>query len=205
MKDKMADVLAVVLKRVTPDAGKRREIDALAKKLEKRVAAAAKRLGVEAAVRVEGSVAKDTWLSGEPDVDVFMRVPSSIPRAQLGKVCLKVAKLATKGSRQVERFAEHPYLEAFVDDTRVNVVPCYAAKPGEWLSAMDRTPFHTDYVNKRLDGEMRGEVRLLKKFMKGTGVYGAEIKIGGFSGYLCELLVLHYKSFLKVIEAFARA
>ncbi len=204
MKDKMTDVLAVVLKRVTPDAGKRREIDALAKKLEKRVAAAAKRLGVEAAVRVEGSVAKDTWLSGEPDVDVFMRVPSSIPRAQLGKVCLKVAKLATKGSRQVERFAEHPYLEAFVDGTRVNVVPCYAAKPGEWLSATDRTPFHTDYVNKRLDGEMRGEVRLLKKFMKGTGVYGAEIKIGGFSGYLCELLVLHYKSFLKVIEAFAR-
>jgi len=51
---------------------------------------------------------------------------------------------------------------------------------------------------------MRGEVRLLKKFMKGTGVYGAEIKTGGFSGYLCELLVLHYGSFVKTLEAFAR-
>jgi tRNA nucleotidyltransferase (CCA-adding enzyme) len=50
---------------------------------------------------------------------------------------------------------------------------------------------------------MLGEVRLLKKFMKGTGVYGAEIKIGGFSGYLCELLILKYRSFAQTIEAFA--
>jgi tRNA nucleotidyltransferase (CCA-adding enzyme) len=203
MKNKVADVLGVVLKRVTPDAGERSEIEALAKKLEKRVAAAADKLGVKAKVRVEGSLAHDTWISGEPDIDVFMRVSPSIPRAQLAEVCLKVARLAMKGSRQVERFAEHPYLEAFVDDTRVNIVPCYVARPGEWLSATDRTPFHTDYINKHLNAEMRSEARLLKRFMKGTGVYGAEIKIGGFSGYLCELLVLHYKTFLETVGAFA--
>jgi tRNA nucleotidyltransferase (CCA-adding enzyme) len=201
--DKLETVLATVLKRVTPDLAERKKIEALAKKLEKKVGGAAERLGVEAQVRVEGSVAKDTWLSREPDVDVFMRVPTNIPRAKLGEVCLKIARAATKGAKQVERFAEHPYLEAFVDDVRVNIVPCYDSKPMDWLSATDRTPFHTDYVNKRLDGKMRDEVRLLKKFMKGIGAYGAEIKIGGFSGYLCELLVLHYGSFVKVVEAFA--
>jgi len=51
---------------------------------------------------------------------------------------------------------------------------------------------------------MQGEVRLLKKFMKGVGVYGAEIKIGGFSGYLCELLILHHKYFMKTLSAFAQ-
>ena len=201
--DKMETVLATVLKRVMPDVAERKKIEALAKKLEKKVSSAAERLGVEAQVRVEGSVAKDTWLSREPDVDVFMRVPTSIPRAKLGEVCLKIARAATKGAKQVERFAEHPYLEAFVDDVRVNIVPCYDSKPMDWLSATDRTPFHTDYVNKRLDGKMRNEVRLLKKFMKGISAYGAEIKIGGFSGYLCELLVLRYGSFLEVVEAFA--
>jgi tRNA nucleotidyltransferase (CCA-adding enzyme) len=201
--DKMETVLAGVLKRVTPGVAERKKIEALAKKLEKKVSHAAKRLGVEAAVRVEGSVAKDTWLSREPDVDVFMRVPTSIPRAKLGEVCLKVAREATKGSRQVERFAEHPYLEAFVDHVRVNIVPCYASKPMNWLSATDRTPYHTNFVNRRLDSVMRDEVRLLKKFMKGIGTYGAEIKTGGFSGYLCELLVLHYGSFLRVVQAFA--
>jgi tRNA nucleotidyltransferase (CCA-adding enzyme) len=204
MPEKMDEVLSTVLKKATPKAKERAEIEALAKELEKKVARASKKLGVKARVRVEGSVAKDTWLSGEPDVDVFMRVPSSIPRTSLGEVCLKVAKEATKGSKQVERFAEHPYLEAFVDDVRVNVVPCYVSKPMEWLSATDRTPFHTDYVNKRLDAKMRSEVRLLKKFMKGIGVYGAEIKVGGFSGYLCELLILHHKSFPDTVKAFAQ-
>jgi tRNA nucleotidyltransferase (CCA-adding enzyme) len=37
--------------------------------------------------------------------------------------------------------------------------------------------------------------------MKGIGVYGAEIKVGGFSGYLCELLVLNYGSFAEVSRA----
>jgi tRNA nucleotidyltransferase (CCA-adding enzyme) len=46
---------------------------------------------------------------------------------------------------------------------------------------------------------MSQEVRLLKRFMKGVGVYGAEIKVGGFSGYLCELLVLNYGSFHEVL------
>ena len=39
--------------------------------------------------------------------------------------------------------------------------------------------------------------------MQGTGVYGAEIKVGGFSGYLCELLIMKYGSFAQTIEAFA--
>ena len=201
--DKIETVVATVLDRVTPNTAERKKIGALAQKLEKRVRSAAERSKVDVKVRVEGSVAKDTWLSGEPDVDVFMRVSSLIPRAELGEICLKVARAATRGSRQVERFAEHPYLEAFVDKTRVNVVPCYDSKPMDWLSATDRTPYHTDFVNRRLDGVMRDEVRLLKKFMKGIGAYGAEIKTGGFSGYLCELLVLHFGSFLKVVEAFA--
>jgi tRNA nucleotidyltransferase (CCA-adding enzyme) len=205
MQEKIEKVCMTVLKRVTPTKRKRAEIEALAKKLEKKVANASKTFGVDAVIRVEGSMAKDTWLSKEPDIDVFMRVPIKIPRKNLGEIGLKIARKATKGSMQIERFAEHPYLEAFVNNVRVNIVPCYAVKKrGEWLSATDRTPYHTDYVNKHLSVKMRNEVRLLKRFMKGIDVYGAEIKIGGFSGYLCELLILHYKSFIKALEAFAR-
>ncbi len=204
MHKKIEKVCGTILKRVTPKKIERAKIEALAKKLEKKVVSASKTLGIKAAVRVEGSVAKDTWLSEEPDIDIFMRVPATIPRKSLGEVCLKTARKATRGSEQIERFAEHPYLEAFVDNVRVNIVPCYDVKRGEWLSATDRTPFHTDYVKKRLNRQMRGEVRLLKKFMKGIGVYGAEIKIGGFSGYLCELLILHYKSFINTLKSFAQ-
>jgi tRNA nucleotidyltransferase (CCA-adding enzyme) len=204
MQEKMENVCGTVLGRVTPGKSERAKIEALARKLEKRVADAASASGIEAKVRLEGSVAKDTWLSEEPEIDVFMRVPTTIPRKSLGEVSLRIARKATEGSEQIERFAEHPYLEAMVDEIRVNVVPCYKVKRGEWLSATDRTPFHTDYMNEHLTEDTRGEVRMLKKFMKGIGVYGAEIRVGGFSGYLCELLVLHYESFLGMIEAFAQ-
>lgn len=191
-----------VLERVTPTREKREKIKALAKELEAKVASAAVDFGVKAIVRLEGSVAKDTWLSEEPEIDIFMRLPTSIPRKSMGDLALKIARRATEGARQVERFAEHPYLEAFIDDVRVNIVPCYDTKPGEWLSATDRTPYHTDYVKKRLTRQMKDEVRLLKRFMKGVGVYGAEIKVGGFSGYLCELLIIGYGDFANTLKAF---
>lgn len=193
-----------VLERVTPTREKREKIKVLAKELEAKVASAAADFGVKAIVRLEGSIAKDTWLSEEPEIDVFMRLPTSIPRKSLGDLALKIARRATEGARQVERFAEHPYLEAFIGDVRVNIVPCYDAKPGEWLSATDRTPYHTDYVKKRLTRQMKDEVRLLKRFMKGVGVYGAEIKVGGFSGYLCELLIISYGNFANTLKAFAQ-
>ncbi len=204
MQAKIKHVCSEALLKISPTPEERKKIMALAKDLERKVANSAAKRGIEAVVRVEGSVAKDTWLRKEPDVDVFMCLPPTIPRKVLGKVSLQVAREATEGSKQVERFAEHPYLEAFVQGFRVNIVPCYCAPRGEWLSATDRTPFHTDYVNKRLNQNLRDEIRLLKRFLQGIRVYGAEIKVGGFSGYLCELLIIHCGSFTKVLEAFAK-
>jgi tRNA nucleotidyltransferase (CCA-adding enzyme) len=39
--------------------------------------------------------------------------------------------------------------------------------------------------------------------MKAGGTYGSELKTRGFSGYLTELLIIHYGSFKKVLEAAA--
>jgi len=204
MSSPLEEVCAEVLKRVTPSGSERKQVLFLATRLVEKVREEAKEKRVEAEVRVEGSVAKNTWLRDCPEIDVFMRVSTSMPREAFGTVCLEIAKEAAEGYRQIERFAEHPYLEAVTDDNVwVNIVPCYRVKPGEWISATDRTPFHTDYVKPLLDEQKGGEVRLLKRFMKGVGVYGAEIKVGGFSGYLCELLVLNYGSFTKVLKAAA--
>ncbi|MGD0203451.1 MAG: CCA tRNA nucleotidyltransferase [Candidatus Bathyarchaeia archaeon] len=193
-----------VLEKITPGKEDRAKVDAITRELEQKVSLACKQEGVPAIVRVEGSVAKDTWLKENPDIDVFMRLPTSIPRKNLGDIGLKIAKKAAGAYEQIERFAEHPYLEIFVEGYRVDIVPCYDAKPGEWQSATDRTPYHTDYIKKHLSTSLRGEVRLLKRFMQSIGVYGAEIKVGGFSGYLCELLIMKYRSFSETIRAFAR-
>ncbi len=199
----IATITKQVLEKITPTKQDRAKIDAITRELELKVSLACKDAGVTAIVRVEGSIAKDTWLRENPDIDIFMRLPTSIPRKNLGDVALRIAKKAAGSYEQIERFAEHPYLQLIVEDYRVDIVPCYDTKAGEWQSATDRTPYHTDYINNHLGKDLLGEVRLLKKFMKGIGVYGAEIKVGGFSGYLCELLVMKYCTFIQTIEAFA--
>jgi len=203
MTSNLEKVLTTVQRKTSPSEREREKVQSLATALVERVKTSAKKEGIKAQVRVEGSVAKDTWIRDEPEIDIFMRVPTSTPREAFGTICLNIAKEATRGSEQIERFAEHPYLEAIVNSIRINIVPCYQTKPGEWKSATDRTPYHTDYVKPRLDGKLKAEVRLLKRFMKGTGVYGAEIKVGGFSGYLSELLILHYGSFVNVLKSAA--
>jgi len=160
--------------------------------------------GLKAQVRLEGSLAKDTWLSGEADVDIFVRFKPDVKPDFLKKDFMEIARRATEGYRQVERYAEHPYLECWADGVRINIVPCYNVEKGEWLSATDRTPYHTDYVREHLPEELKKDVRLLKKFMKGIGAYGAELKVGGFSGYLCELLIIYYGGFLATLKGALR-
>ena len=197
----ITEICAQVLKRVTPSESEQKQVQELAKKLTQEVEKAAKERGVEIDVRVEGSVAKNTWLSDCPEIDVFMQVPTTTPKEAFGTVFMEIAKKATEGYTPIERFAEHPYLEVVVEGIYVNIVPCYKVKQDKWISATDRTPFHTNYIKPLLNKQMSQEVRLLKRFMKGVGVYGAEIKVGGFSGYLCELLVLNYGSFSEVLRS----
>jgi tRNA nucleotidyltransferase (CCA-adding enzyme) len=204
MENTIDSLTEQILEKITPTKQDYAIVDALTEELEQKIRLACQQEGVNAIVRSEGSVAKDTWLSDSLDIDIFIRLPKSIPRKSLGEVGLKIAKKAAGDAKQVERFAEHPYLQLFLNGHRVDIVPCYDAKPGEWQSATDRTPYHTDYIKSHLDKRLRGEVRLLKKFMQAIGVYGAEIKVGGFSGYLCELLVLKFGSFTKTINSFAQ-
>lgn len=155
---------------------------------------------INAEVQVEGSIAKDTWLAGEKDIDIFVLLPPKCERDSFQRV-LEVAKRVSRGN-YLEAYAEHPYLEAYINGFTVNFVPCFMVRsPAEAKSSVDRTPFHTQYVKSRLNESLKSEIRLLKAFMHGIGVYGAEIKVGGFSGYLCELLALYYGSFIGVLKA----
>jgi tRNA nucleotidyltransferase (CCA-adding enzyme) len=202
--EKTDQVRIQVLDNILPLQSDRKKIQSLVKDLEKKLILECKNAGIKANIGLEGSVAKDTWLRDDPDIDIFIRLPLTIPRRDLDQIILRIAKKATENSKQVERYAEHPYLEAFVNGVRVNIVPCYQVDRGNWKSATDRTPYHTKYVKKHLSAELKNEVRLLKKFFKGIDVYGAEIKTGGFSGYLCELLIIYYQSFMQTLEAFSK-
>jgi len=158
--------------------------------------------GLVTEVTLEGSVAHDTWLSGDRDLDVFVLFPSNWSKSDLELKALPVLINAAKRIGIYElRYAEHPYVHVKLGDVEADIVPGLKLEdPSQARTAVDRTPFHTIYVNSKLTSEMRDQVRLLKKFMKTIGVYGAEVKVKGFSGYAAELLVITYGSFKRILE-----
>ena len=154
-------------------------------------------------VTVGGSFAKGTWLHGDADIDIFFKVKPSVSVEKFEDLGKTVGQKALRGYAPRLRYSDHPYVEAFVKKVRVNVVPCYEVDQGRWQSAADRSPFHTEFISRNFDSEKRRQARLLKKFFKAAGIYGAEISTGGFSGYVSEVLVHKYTSFEGVLRAAA--
>ncbi len=152
--------------------------------------------------RFLGSYARDTWLPESLEIDVFILFPESYSFDELERLAIEIGKRAV--DRYELRYAAHPYVHGVVSGVDVDVVPCYKLSNAERIkSAVDRTPFHHEWVRERIEG-LENDVRLLKRFMKLINVYGAEYRIKGFSGYLCELLVIHYGSFLNTIRKAVR-
>jgi len=148
-----------------------------------------------------GSFAKGTWLSKDADIDIFIRFKKSTSEEKFEKISKKIGFQSLRKYSPYVRYSEHPYVEAKIKNTKINVVPFYDVKIGEWKSAADRSPFHTKFMEKSLTSKMRNDVRILKTFFKSNKIYGAEIAKQGFSGYVSEVLILNFGSFENVIKS----
>lgn len=151
-----------------------------------------------------GSTARDANLKDDHDLDIFLRFEKETDRDTLKESGLRIGKEVIdyfNGKSWVE-YAEHPYVSGEIEKFNLDIVPCYGIENCEKIiSAVDRTPLHNEflimsYKNKNLSDD----IRLLKKFLKGLGIYGSDLKTAGFSGYLCELLILKYGGFLSLLS-----
>ena len=191
-----------VLSRVKPSPDERKRLLLVVEELLQKVDATAAALGVRGIrSKLVGSAARGTWTSGTHDLDIFIPFPVHTTRDELEKYGLLIAReIAKDADRFEERYAEHPYLNMQYKRFDVDMVPCFAVDCASNIkSAVDRTPFHNEFVKERIRG-IEDEVLKLKQFMKGTGVYGSELRTKGFSGYLTELLIIRYGSFKEVVS-----
>ncbi|MFO7791936.1 MAG: CCA tRNA nucleotidyltransferase [Candidatus Saliniplasma sp.] len=191
----MRELEQEVLDKIKPKKELKSEVKYVSSDLKKKIE---DELNNQYEAEVVGSVAKDTYLK-DPDIDVFVLFPTSVSKDQMESMVLKVGNEILENTET--RYAEHPYIFGRYEGFKTDIVPCYKISDiSEMKSSVDRTPFHTEYISGNLPEDLKDHVRLLKGFLKGIGAYGAESKVWGFSGYLCELLVLYYGGFNKVLE-----
>ncbi|MFB6292360.1 MAG: CCA tRNA nucleotidyltransferase [Candidatus Nanohaloarchaea archaeon] len=148
-----------------------------------------------------GSSARGTCMKGDRDIDIFVLFPEDTDKKELEDRGLEIGKKTFEefdGEYEIE-FAEHPYTRGKINGHEVEIVPCYDVAPEKIKSSVDRTPHHSRWVKQELDEEQKKEVVLLKVFLRAAGIYGSSLKVRGFSGYLCEILVSEYGSFEELI------
>ena len=187
-----------VLASITPTTAQERETAACCARLVAAADAELAKHGVPGRATVQGSIAKGTWLAGSADIDLFLLLDPSVPAQRLERIALDVGHAVLQATQT--RYAQHPYVTGSFEGRTVDLVPAYAvASPSSKMSAVDRTPFHTEWVRRELDEAARGQARLVKRWMKGVGVYGAQTATGGFSGYLAEVLVARFGGLAGVV------
>ena len=194
----MNRVESEVLKRARPTPEEDERVASAVSELDVKIMEAARSLDAHIETMLVGSVAKGTHLR-DPDIDMFMLFSESTPMDVLREKGLEIGRRVLGGR---EHYAQHPYIRGEYRGFQVDLVPCFRITGVfKKMSAVDRTPFHTEFVSDNLKEEGKDQVRLLKQFMKGVGCYGAEARVQGFSGYLCELLVIRFGGFEDVLRA----
>ena len=195
----MNEIEKQVLQKITPTHDYREGLKKTVEEIRVILKSQIKKRKLPVTVELVGSIAKDTYLMNNMDIDFFLCFPTNYEKEEIAKHALSIGKSFLKNTE--ESYAEHPYLRGYYKDFYTEIVPCYKIENAKQkLSAVDRTPLHTKYVKENITEKQKQDVRLFKQFLKGINCYGAEAQIQGFSGYLCEIIILYYKSFEDTIK-----
>ncbi|MFI5412750.1 MAG: CCA tRNA nucleotidyltransferase [Candidatus Micrarchaeales archaeon] len=201
-KKKIDAVLATVLPEVKPTEKEIERVTAYANEIMSRLKKIVPR---DVEIISAGSVARGTQVRGTSDIDIFLLFPRSMSEETMEKKGVEIAKKIVakhKNESFVIKYSEHPYLKLILGDLGVNadIVPAFKiTNSSQRISAVDRTQLHNVFMLENLTKSQKDDVRLLKAFLKSHGIYGSDSKTEGFSGYLCELLVYHFGSFVSLL------
>jgi len=153
----------------------------------------------DAKFELGGSYAKDTFLKGSYDIDIYVKFPyNKYKDEDISEILNKRLSRKHKrvhGSRDYFQLQKKGYTFEFIPI--LDIKDSSRAK-----NITDVSPLHKKWVKKHL--KKPDEVRLIKKFCRAQNVYGAESYIKGFSGYVLEILIVHYGGFFNLIKAVSR-
>ncbi|HDD70857.1 MAG TPA: CCA tRNA nucleotidyltransferase [Candidatus Woesearchaeota archaeon] len=190
-------ICAEVLDGIRPDKKRVADVLYVVKPFLKSISDNLKSLKLSAKVVLGGSFAKGTWLSGDFDVDVFVKFAMKYKDDDLSGLLEQVLK--PFGPERVH--GSRDYFWVRKGGIKFEIVPVLAiSRPEQAQNVTDFSPLHVAWVNENGAG-LKDDIRLLKQFCKANGVYGAESFIRGFSGHVVDILVIHFNGFLNLLKA----
>lgn len=152
-----------------------------------------------------GSTAKNTFLKGNFDIDLFVRFNKDTHgRDDISNLLEElIKKLSLKNHFKYDRIhGSRDYFQFTFNDLFFEVVPVLLiTDPLLAENITDMSPLHVLWVKDKIKKHLADEVRLLKQFCKATQTYGAESYINGFSGHVIEILTVFYGGFESVLKA----
>ncbi|MFH1591857.1 MAG: CCA tRNA nucleotidyltransferase [Candidatus Woesearchaeota archaeon] len=150
---------------------------------------------------VGGSFAKDTWLSGIHDIDIFVKFNYKKYKDR----SKKIDGLLYKGIKKLKPKRLHgsrDYFQIKKGKLTFEIVPILdIRKASQAVNITDVSPLHALWVKKH---KLHNDIRLSKAFARAHHVYGAETHIRGFSGYVLEILTIYYGGFMKFVRGVSK-
>lgn len=143
-----------------------------------------------------GSGARNSWLRGNYDIDIFVKFNFNIYKK---KDISKILEKALKKNFKISKLhGSRDYFQINEKELTYELIPVLDIKvASKALNITDISPLHAKWVNKF---DFKDDLRLSKAFCKACRCYGAESYIKGFSGYSLEILTIYYKGFKKFIK-----
>jgi tRNA nucleotidyltransferase (CCA-adding enzyme) len=190
----MERLLKQIIKQIKPSEKKViPEINRTIKKINDEL----KKQKINAECTPGGSIAKNTFLKGDHDCDLFVRFEMEYAKQDISKILGKVLKKIFPKIVLVHGSRDYFHLK---NKFTYEVVPVLKIEhPSGAENVMDISPLHVYWV--RQFPKYTDQIRLTKAFCKAIGVYGAESYIRGFSGHVIDIMTVYYKSFVKLLKA----
>ncbi len=191
----MKEVLKKVLEKIKPSREEEQKVRKVVKEILNKISIK------DAKPVLGGSGEKGTWLRGTHDIDIYVKFnPKKYENGEISQILKKALKKSFGKAETLH--GSRDYYRVYKEGYTIEIVPILNIKKvTEAQNITDVSPFHAEWVKKHKKGD---EIRLAKAFCRAQGCYGAESYIQGFSGYVLEILVIHYKSFENFIKNVAR-
>lgn len=190
--------------RLRPDNTILKDVDACVSAINNSL----KKSGIDADCVKGGSIAKDTFLKGDHDIDLFVRFSLAFKGKQISEILQQALSEAFPGIAISRIHGSRDYFQFTKGRLDYEIIPVLRIHESNYSLAenvTDMSPEHVAWVERytRKNPELNDEIRITKQFMKANKVYGAESFINGFSGHMVDILTIHYGSFLSLIKKFS--